>query len=309
MPQGNRDAKPIAWTQEAILALIDPYVRRLIRKATNGDGIGGGGGDHGLLVGLSDDDHTQYLLDAPGTGGDGISVSGRTITAELGATGGLGIESGDIVIDIPSLPAGPDVYDATDTFAMYDASANDHVEVPASQMLTQIGMDGLSFLTVDDESSNLPAARQISFDDGFFILDGGDGGSYQVFFDLDNPGSGLQVTASGLSINFGDGVEGGVGNQLNVKLSDGLAFDVGGNIEIDFLASNSALTFEGPVGDGVQVYLGDLSALSGVEGDMDRILIYDDSATTNRYLTPDDLFDEMNVNPRDLAYLAWRDML
>ena len=79
MPQGNRDAKPRAWTTDAILALVDPQTRRLIRRAISGSGIGGGAGDHGLLVGLGDDDHLQYLPDIAGTGGTGITVTGRVI--------------------------------------------------------------------------------------------------------------------------------------------------------------------------------------------------------------------------------------
>lgn len=84
MPQGNRDSKPRAWTTDAILALVEPHTRSLIRRAIAGSGIGGGGGDHGILVGLSDDDHIQYLLDATATGGLGITVSGRVISADLG---------------------------------------------------------------------------------------------------------------------------------------------------------------------------------------------------------------------------------
>lgn len=84
MPQGNRDAKPRAWTTNAILTLVEPLIRRLIRRALNGAGIGGDAIDHGVLDGLSDDDHAQYLLDVAGTGGTGITVASRVISVDLG---------------------------------------------------------------------------------------------------------------------------------------------------------------------------------------------------------------------------------
>jgi len=83
MPQGNRDAKPRAWTTNAILALVEPLIRRLIRRALNGAGIGGDAIDHGVLDGLSDDDHAQYLLDVAGAGGAGIDVIARVISINV----------------------------------------------------------------------------------------------------------------------------------------------------------------------------------------------------------------------------------
>ncbi len=82
MPRGNRDAKPRSWTEQSILGLVTPRIRTLIRRALSGDGIGGDAIDHGTLPGLGDDDHTQYLRDTAGTGGTGITVSGRIITAD-----------------------------------------------------------------------------------------------------------------------------------------------------------------------------------------------------------------------------------
>lgn len=84
MPTGNREVKAKSWTTTAILTLVEPLIRRLIRRALNGAGIGGDTIEHGTLGGLSDDDHAQYLLDVAGTGGLGITVSGRIISVDLG---------------------------------------------------------------------------------------------------------------------------------------------------------------------------------------------------------------------------------
>ncbi len=59
MPQQPGDRIPKAWTEDAILALVEPRIRTLIRKI--GD-IGGSPVDHGALGGLADDDHVQYAL-------------------------------------------------------------------------------------------------------------------------------------------------------------------------------------------------------------------------------------------------------
>ena len=59
---GGRDREARQWTQEAILSLVEPQIRRLIRRALAGDGIGDLEVDHGSLVGLDDDDHVQYVL-------------------------------------------------------------------------------------------------------------------------------------------------------------------------------------------------------------------------------------------------------
>lgn len=83
MPGGNRDAKPRAWTTTAILSLVEPLIRRLIRRAINGSGIGGDSIDHGGLEGLNDDDHAQYLLDDITTGGEAIDVTSRVIRVDV----------------------------------------------------------------------------------------------------------------------------------------------------------------------------------------------------------------------------------
>jgi hypothetical protein len=53
-------------------------------------------GDHGDINGLSDDDHTQYLLDDAGTGGDGIAVASRVVSVDLVAGGGLEFAGGQL---------------------------------------------------------------------------------------------------------------------------------------------------------------------------------------------------------------------
>lgn len=84
MSQGNRDAKPRAWTTTAILSLVEPLIRRLIRRSLSGSGIGNDVIDHGMgIEGLSDDDHPQYLLDDVGTGGEAIDVTNRIIRVDV----------------------------------------------------------------------------------------------------------------------------------------------------------------------------------------------------------------------------------
>ena len=83
MPQGNREVKAKSWTTTAILTLVEPLIRRLIRRALVG-GLGGDSIDHGALEGLSDDDHAQYLEDDAGTGGLGITVASRIVSVDLG---------------------------------------------------------------------------------------------------------------------------------------------------------------------------------------------------------------------------------
>ena len=80
MPQQPGDKIPKAWTVASIRALMEPRIKTLIRR--QGD-IGGPLVDHDTLGGLANDDHVQYLIDLPGTGGDGITVTARTIAVNL----------------------------------------------------------------------------------------------------------------------------------------------------------------------------------------------------------------------------------
>ena len=57
--------------------------------------------DHGLLLGLGDDDHSQYLL----------ASGGRTLTGNLAASAGVTIDG----IDISAHAANPDAHHATAT--------------------------------------------------------------------------------------------------------------------------------------------------------------------------------------------------
>ena len=80
MPQQPGDKIPKAWTIASIRALMEPRIKTLIRR--QGD-IGGAPVQHSVLGGLANDDHVQYLIDLPGTGGDGITVTARTIAVDL----------------------------------------------------------------------------------------------------------------------------------------------------------------------------------------------------------------------------------
>jgi hypothetical protein len=92
----RRERDDIAALSEArVLQLIDQRFRTLFRRAATG-GAPGGGADHGSLTGLADDDHTQYLQDTAGTGGDGITVASRVISIDLDTDSGLEFDSGEL---------------------------------------------------------------------------------------------------------------------------------------------------------------------------------------------------------------------
>lgn len=97
MPQQPGDRIPQAWTQDAILALVVPTIRRLIQRAGIGD-LGGDPIDHGSLGGLPDDDHVQYLIDLASTGGDGIDVVSRVIEVDLTSDSGLAFSFGALFV-------------------------------------------------------------------------------------------------------------------------------------------------------------------------------------------------------------------
>jgi hypothetical protein len=138
MPQRPDDRIPKAWTQDAILALVTPTIKRLIQRAGIGD-LGGDPIDHGSLGGLADDDHTQYLPDLSGTGGDGIDVTGRVVSVDAGATSdsGLGFTSGELRMKdfdlLPSHGGGP-ILPAAGYVAFWDTDTDTLLK----RVLTQI---------------------------------------------------------------------------------------------------------------------------------------------------------------------------
>lgn len=166
MPQGNRDVKPRAWTTNAILSLVEPLIRRLIRRALNGAGIGGDTIDHGVLEGLSDDDHAQYLLDVAATGGAGIDVIARVIAVNItelltlfdhGDLGGLlDDDHTQYLIDLAS--TGGDGINVASRIVSVDLDSNPGLAVAAAGLI-------LSLITLTSESVVDPANDQIAFMD------------------------------------------------------------------------------------------------------------------------------------------------
>lgn len=126
MAQGNRESKPRAWTTNAILALVEPLIRRLIRRALNGTGgIGGDDIDHGGLTGLGDDDHAQYLIDLASTGGDGINVASRIVSVDLDSNPGLSVAAAGLILSLITLTSESVVDPANDQIAFMDNSSSD----------------------------------------------------------------------------------------------------------------------------------------------------------------------------------------
>lgn len=82
MPQGKRD--PRSWTTDAILALVEPQTKRLIRRAITGSGIGGDAINHDDLEGFVADEHIDW------TGAtEDFLTSGTVDTGELTVTGDI----------------------------------------------------------------------------------------------------------------------------------------------------------------------------------------------------------------------------
>ena len=165
MPQGNREVKAKSWTTTAILTLVEPLIRRLIRRALVG-GLGGDSIDHGALTGLSDDDHAQYLLDVAGTGGAGIDVIARVISINLaelltlfdhGDLGGLS-DDDHLQYLLDAAATGGNGINVAARIVSIDLDANPGLAVAAAGLI-------LSLITLVSESVVDPANDQIAFMD------------------------------------------------------------------------------------------------------------------------------------------------
>lgn len=165
MSAGNREVKAKSWTTTAILTLVEPLIRRLIRRALVG-GLGGDAIDHGALSGLNDDDHAQYLLDDAGAGGAGIDVISRIIAINVTELLTLfdhddlvGLADDDhlqYLLDVAA--TGGDGINVVSRIVSVDLDANPGLVATAAGLI-------LSLITLVSESTVDPANDQIAFMD------------------------------------------------------------------------------------------------------------------------------------------------
>jgi len=82
---------------------LKPFIVKWINDevgGSSGAGIASEVSDHGQLLGLSDDDHVQYLLDQASTAGDGLIIGSRILA--VGDGDGLTVNADNVVLGTPS---------------------------------------------------------------------------------------------------------------------------------------------------------------------------------------------------------------
>lgn len=127
----NIEVKSLAVNEQWTLDSIGTGGPTLIGAVTNGDDHNHAGGDgaqvdHGALGGLSDDDHTQYLLVSGTRANTGAQTFAGVVTMNAGLT--LGDAKATHMADVDETIAAGDVDDDTKRaalFTAYGAKIND----------------------------------------------------------------------------------------------------------------------------------------------------------------------------------------
>lgn len=267
-----REQRTRLWTEEAILTLVRQPIKRLINRALTGSGIGGPPVDHGGLNGLLDDDHTQYLRDTTGTGGDAINVTARVInfdpdkpaTATPVRTDELAFQDIGVGVRKTTLGALADLAD----LATIGGAPND------AQYLT-LALDG-----------DLSAERVLVPGDGLVAVDGGANGNFDLAVRLVGDPSGLAFDGGGgLQVLIGDGLQFNV-NTIEMNLGAGLQFSGPAEVEINLVTGSGLSIILGGGADELGLALGTLADFTAaLDRTTDEIAVRDATDFTTRRLT------------------------
>lgn len=247
MPQQPGDRIPQSWTQDGILGLVRPEIKRLIRRAFAGEI--GGGTDHGTLSGLSDDDHTQYAL------ADKTRPSPWVAAADLAARSiaDLGTRDHDLLTGLA---------DDDHTQYLLDAGATGGDGIDVTARVISIDLTTNSGLSIGTGELSI----LLSAVPGLLIA------SSQLSVIA---GDGIIVTASGVEVDLTaiSGLEFETGD-LQVEAGDGIII-LGTGTTID-LATDPGLEFDGATPNGelrVKVDTGIARGSAGIALDMPCIAV------------------------------------